>query len=220
MELSVHPIDIGLIVGYFVIVIAIGFIVSRHTHSDEDLFLAGRTLGFGVIGFSLFASNISAQTLIGLSGDAYSTGIAVSAYEWMAALILVFSAIFVLPSYLRSHISTVPEYMAARFDGRVRIYLSAVTIFLSIVVDTAGGLYAGSLVLDRMFFPGGEISHLFWFSLGLGLFAAIYTAAVSTSSTGSGTVGAGGILGRLYELHLFRTIGQVQYGGINQTYRF
>lgn len=177
MEMSIHPIDIGLIVGYFAIVIGIGVYVSRQTKSGDDLFLAGRALGFGVIGFSLFASNISAQTLIGLAGDAYATGIAVSAYEWMAGLILVFTAIFVLPFYIRTRISTVPEFLAKRYDDRVRLYLSCITIFLSIVVDMAGGLYAGSLVLDKLFFPDSGGQHLFWFCLGLGLFAGIYTAA-------------------------------------------
>lgn len=177
MELSIHPIDIGVIIAYFIVVIGIGVWVARQTHSGDDLFLAGRTLGFGVIGFSLFASNISAQTLIGLAGDAYATGIAVSAYEWMAGLILVFSAIFVVPFYLRTRISTIPEFLEQRYDGRVRLYLSCVTIFLSIIVDMAGGLYAGSLVLDKLFFPDGGGQHLFWFCLGLGLFAGIYTAA-------------------------------------------
>lgn len=177
MEMSLHPIDIGLIIGYFAIVIGIGVYVSRQTKSGDDLFLAGRALGFGVIGFSLFASNISAQTLIGLAGDAYATGIAVSAYEWMAGLILVFTAIFVLPFYIRTKISTVPEFLAKRYDDRVRLYLSCITIFLSIIVDMAGGLYAGSLVLDKLFFPDSGGQHLFWFCLGLGLFAGIYTAA-------------------------------------------
>ncbi|MBB86005.1 MAG: hypothetical protein CMP06_01680 [Xanthomonadales bacterium] len=177
MEMTIHPIDIALIVGYFAVVIGIGVYVSRQTKSGDDLFLAGRALGFGVIGFSLFASNISAQTLIGLAGDAYETGIAVSAYEWMAGLVLVFAAIFVLPFYIRTKISTIPEFLERRYDGRVRLYLSSITIFLSIIVDMAGGLYAGSLVLDKLFFPGQGGEHLFWFCLGLGLFAGIYTAA-------------------------------------------
>ena len=175
--MAVHPIDLAIIAAYFAVVIAIGVWVSRQTKSGDDLFLAGRTLGVGVIGFSLFASNISAQTLIGLAGDAYNNGIAVSAYEWMAALILVFTAIFVLPFYMRTKISTVPEFMARRFDGRVRLYLSVITILLSIVIDTAGGLYAGALVLDRLFYPGEGGEHLYPFVIGLALFAGIYTAA-------------------------------------------
>ena len=175
--MAVHPLDLAIIAGYFLVVIGIGVWVSRQTRSGDDLFLAGRTLGVGVIGFSLFASNISAQTLIGLAGDAYKNGIAVSAYEWMAGLILVFTAIFVLPFYMRTKISTVPEFMARRFDDRVRTYLSLVTILLSIVIDTAGGLYAGSLVLDRLFFPETAGEHLYPFAIGLALFAGVYTAA-------------------------------------------
>ena len=96
-DISLSPLDIGIIIGYFFLIIVIGVIVSRKTETGEDLFLAGRSLGWGVIGFSLFASNISSTTLIGLTGQAYQTGISVSNYEWMAAVVLVFMAIFFIP---------------------------------------------------------------------------------------------------------------------------
>jgi SSS family solute:Na+ symporter len=70
------------------VVFAIGFRMARRTHSAEDLFLAGRRLGWLPIGLSLFASNISSTTMIGLAGAAYTWGIAVANYEWMAAPIL------------------------------------------------------------------------------------------------------------------------------------
>ena len=78
--------------------------MARKTRSGEDLFLAGRRLGWIPIGFSLFASNISSTTLVGLSGAAYTWGIAVSNYEWMAAFVLVFFAIFFIPYYLNARI--------------------------------------------------------------------------------------------------------------------
>ena len=81
---AIAGLDIAVIVAYFAVVVVIGVIVSRKTETGEDLFLAGRSLGWGIIGFSLFASNISSTTLIGLSGAAYTSGIAVSSYEWMS----------------------------------------------------------------------------------------------------------------------------------------
>ncbi|MFU8812925.1 MAG: sodium:solute symporter [Balneolaceae bacterium] len=172
-ELALSNLDIAIIIGYFLLIIAIGYYVSKRTDTGEDLFLAGRTLGWGVIGFSLFASNISSTTLIGLSGDAYRTGISVANYEWMAAIVLIVMAVFFIPYYIKSSITTIPEFLENRFDVRSRKYFSIITIFLSIVVDTAGGLYAGALVI-QVFFP--EIDILYTI-LALGVFAGLYTAA-------------------------------------------
>jgi solute:Na+ symporter, SSS family len=172
-EISLSNLDIAIIVGYFLLIIGIGVWVSRRTKTGEDLFLAGRTLGWGVIGFSLFASNISSTTLIGLSGDAYRTGISVANYEWMAAIVLILMAVFFIPYYIKSSITTIPEFLENRFDSRSRKYFSIITIFLSIVIDTAGGLYAGALVV-QVFFPEVDI----WYTiLALGIFAGLYTAA-------------------------------------------
>jgi SSS family solute:Na+ symporter len=122
---------------------------------------------------SLFASNISSTTLIGLAGAAYSWGLAVSNYEWMAAPILVLMALVFVPLYLRARIGTVPEYLELRFDRRARRYFSALTLFANIVVDTAGTLFAGALVLTA-FVPQLD---LFSAALILAGVAAVYTAA-------------------------------------------
>lgn len=165
--------DLWVIAAYFIIVIVIGVWVARRTESGEDLFLAGRTLTWGVVGFSLFASNISSTTLIGLTGAAYSSGIAVSAYEWMAGVPLLVLAFVFAPLYFRSRITTVPEYLEKRYDRSVRLYFSAITIALTIIVDTAGGLYAGAVVV-KSFFPDIPV----WQTcVGLGVFAGLYTAA-------------------------------------------
>jgi len=172
-EITLSTLDIAIIIGYFLFIIGIGVYVTKRTKTGEDLFLAGRSLGWGVIGFSLFASNISSTTLIGLSGQAYQTGISVANYEWMAAVVLVFMALFFIPFYIRSKIDTIPEFLERRFDVRSRKYFSVITIFLSIIVDTAGGLYAGAIVVN-VFFPGIEI----WQTIAvLGIFAGLYTAA-------------------------------------------
>ena len=170
---AISGIDIGVIVLYFLVTIAIGIWVARSTDTGDDLFLAGRSLTWGVIGFSLFASNISSTTLIGLSGAAYTNGIAVSTYEWMSGVPLIILAFVFIPLYLRSRITTIPEFLELRFDRRSRVYFSIVTIALSIIVDTAGGLYAGAVVL-KTFFPDLVIWQV---CVGLGLFAGVYTAA-------------------------------------------
>ena len=170
---AIHPLDLAMIGLYFIVVIVIGVIVARRTKSDEDLFLAGRSLTWAAIGLSLFASNISTTTIIGLTGSAYSSGISVSAYEWMAGIPLILLAFVFAPLFFKSRITTVPEYLEVPFDRRVRLYFSAMTILLTVAVDTAGGLYAGGVVA-RTFFP--EID-LWMFCAGIGLFAGLYTAA-------------------------------------------
>ncbi len=170
---ALHAADYAVLVGYLVIVTVIGWRVTRRSPDADDLFLGGRSLGWGVVGLSLFASNISSTTLIGLPGAAWQSGISVANYEWMAALVLVFSAFFILPKLLRARVTTVPEWLERRFDPRLRRYLSAVSIFLSIVLDTAGSLYAGALVL-MLFIPGLELG---WTCAAMAIFAGLYTAA-------------------------------------------
>lgn len=168
-----HAVDYAMLAAYLLVVIIVSVRVTRRAPDADELFLAGRSLGVGVVGLSLFASNISSTTLIGLPGAAWQSGISVANYEWMAALVLLFSALYVIPVLLRARVTTVPEWLERRFDSRLRRYLSAVTIFLSIVLDTAGSLYAGALVL-KLFFPGLELATT---CAVIALFAGLYTAA-------------------------------------------
>jgi SSS family solute:Na+ symporter len=172
-DFPIATLDLIIIGGYFVIVFGIGYVIAKRTESGDDLFLAGRSLAWGTIGFSLFASNISSTTLIGLAGDAYRIGIAVSNYEWMAGLVLVFLSFYFIPFFIKSRLSTIPEFLEKRFDVRSRKYFSGLTIFTSIAIDTAGGLYAGTIVL-RTFFP--ELDFVAT-CFGLALVAGLYTAA-------------------------------------------
>lgn len=165
--------DYAVVAIYLVIVIAVAVRVTRRAPSSDELFLAGRSLGWGVIGLSLFASNISSTTLIGLPGAAWEHGISVANYEWMASLVLIVSMVYVVPLFLGNRIATVPELLERRFDARLRKYLSAVSVVLGIFLDAAGSLYAGALVL-QLFFPGLPL----WMSCaGIALFAGVYTAA-------------------------------------------
>ena len=166
-------VDYWIVGIYLLIVVAVCIKVTRRSPDAEDLFLAGRSLGWGVVGLSLFASNISSTTLIGLPGAAWESGISVANYEWMAALILLVSAIYVVPVLLGNRVMTIPEQLEKRFDGRMRKYLSVVTVILSVMLDTAGSLYAGALVL-KLFFPGLSITAS---CVAIAVFAGLYTAA-------------------------------------------
>ena len=168
-----HTLDHVVIGIYLVVLIAVCVRVTRRSPDADELFLAGRSLGPMVIALSLFASNISSTTLIGLPGAAWANGISVANYEWMAALVLVFTALFVAPSFIGSRLTTVPELLEARFDARLRKYLSGTSLFLSVMLDTAGSLYAGALVL-MLFVPGLSLGPT---CAAMALFAGLYTAA-------------------------------------------
>ncbi|HEY9546793.1 MAG TPA: sodium/solute symporter [Solimonas sp.] len=158
---------------YFLATLAIAAWAARGKTTSEDLFLAGRTLGPVAVGFSLFAANVSTDTMIGLPGAAYRTGISAANYEWMAGVVLMFTVFFVLPVLMRARVTTMPELMERRFDPRLRKYLSAVTLFLSIVLDTAGTLYAGALIITTFVPSLGMWETTF----AIAIFTGLYTAA-------------------------------------------
>ena len=176
--MTLDSIDIAMVLAYFLLVLAIGFRFARRHAGTEDYFLAGRRLGWLPIGFSLFASNISSSTLIGLCGSAYAAGISVSNYEWAAAVVLVFFAIFFIPYYLSSRIYTMPEFLEKRFRPAVRYYFSALNIISNVFVDIAGGLYGGAIVI-QLFFPEMPLVAS---ALLLALVAGLYTAAGGLSA--------------------------------------
>lgn len=177
--------DLGVIAVYAIGIIVLGLVVSRRRASAEDYFLASRAMTWPVIGLALLASNISSTTLIGLAGAAYATGISVYNYEWMATVVLAFFCVFFLPFLLRSQVYTLPEYLERRYDRSARVYFSALTIFLNIVVDTAGTLYGGALMLQLILpqWPLWQIVAVLALSAGAytvagGLKAVIYTETV------------------------------------------
>ena len=174
MELyHLSTLDLIIILLYIVGVLLLGMLISRTHESSEDYFLASRSMTWPLIGISLFASNISSTTLVGLSGFAYRNDISVFNYEWMAAVVLVIFVWFFLPYYIKTRVYTVPEFLEKRFDQRSRYLFSILTLFLNIVVDTAGSLFAGGLVL-KLVFPDWP---LWTIITGLALVAGIYTIA-------------------------------------------
>ncbi|MEJ2416532.1 MAG: sodium:solute symporter [Exilibacterium sp.] len=173
VEAKLHLLDLTIIACYFCFIVAVGIYTSRKHTGAEDYFLAGRKMIWPVIGLSLIASNISSTTFVGLAGEAYNTGLSVFNYEWMASVVLAFYAIFLLPFVLRAQVFTMPEYLQKRFDNRARLYFSGLTLFLNIIVDTAGSLYAGALIV-RMIYPEVPI----WMIIaGIAAIASVYTIA-------------------------------------------
>ena len=149
-QFQLSALDIGIMLLYAVLIIAYGLYHAKRKNS-EAYFLAGRDMIWPIVGISLFAANISSSTLVGLAGDAFKTNTHVYNYEWLAAVILVFFAIFFLPFYLRSKVYTMPEFLERRYDSRSRYYFSFITIVGNVLLDTAAGLYVGNIVLKLMF---------------------------------------------------------------------
>ena len=166
-------IDLTVLVAYLLAIIVVGVRASRRTSTAESYFLASRSATWPVIGLSLLASNISSTTLIGLAGAAYAIGISVYNYEWMAGVVLVVFCAFFLPIILKSAVYTMPEFLERRYDLATRLYFSGLTIFLNIIVDTAGTLFGGS-VMFKLLFPNLPL----WEIAGaLALCSGVYTVA-------------------------------------------
>ncbi len=167
-ELS--ALDLTVMAVYAIFIVGYG-LYSAKAQTSEEYFLAGRNMTWPIVGISLFAANISSSTLVGLAGDAAKTNTQVFNYEWLASVVLVFFAIFFLPFYLRSKVYTMPEFLERRYDARSRYYFSFVTIIGNVLIDTAAGLYVGTVVL-KLLFPG--LTTLAIVSI-LALAAAAYT---------------------------------------------
>ncbi|WP_438988708.1 sodium:solute symporter [Polaribacter sp.] len=162
--------DIVIIILYFLFIVYLGVKYSK-SKDEKSYFLAGRGIGWPVIGFSLFAASISSSTLIGQAGDAYSTGIAVFNYNLISVLVMVFFAWFILPFYIKSKIFTIPEFLEKRFNVASRYYFSAITIIVNIFLDAAGSLYAAAMVM-KLVFPEASILTL---SIIFAIVVAAYT---------------------------------------------
>ena len=133
-EFELATIDLIIIGVYIVAILFIGFWVGRGQKDSESYFLAGRGMAWWLVGFSLVITNFSGTQFLALAGAGYSTGIAVWNYEWMATIVLVFFALFVLPVYLQSKIQTVPEFLGRRYDQRSRKAFSGFTVITAMLI--------------------------------------------------------------------------------------
>ena len=185
MNYELSTLDGGIVIAYLIFVVLLGFYFSQKHKNAEDYFLAGRSLTWPVIGFSLFASNMSSNSLIGLSGAGFADGFSVYSYEWMAVLVLIIFAIFFLPFYLKNKIFTIPEFLERRFDYFTRAYASVIAIVLNVLVDIAATLYAGGIAMQLIFpdIPLWAIIAFISFVAGIytitgGLSAVVYTDTI------------------------------------------
>jgi len=177
MDFNFSWIDASVILLYIAFIIWWGL---RHGKSQDSAsyFLAGRNMTWPIIGLSLFAASISSSTLIGQSGDAYSTGIAVFNYNLFSVLVMIFFAWFFLPFYIRSGVYTMPEFLERRFDSRSRYYFSAISIIGNVFLDAAGALYAAALII-KIAIPTADLQVII---LIFALITASYTIPGGLSS--------------------------------------
>ena len=185
------------IVGYFGILLGVAWwVILRRKDTADDYFLAGRNLGWWVIGASIFASNIGSEHLVGLAGSGCTDGVAMAHYELHAWCLLVLAWVFV-PFYARSKVFTMPEFLERRFSPTNRWVLSVISLVGYVFTKIAVGVFAGGIVF-RTLLPeirldlGFVVMDSFWIGSFLviiltgiytvlgGLRAVVYTDAVQT----------------------------------------
>ncbi len=152
--MALTGLDFAVLVLYALILFAVAIYVSREPagtkKTTEDYFLAGRSLPWWAIGASLIAANISAEQIIGMSGEGFRIGLAIAAYEWQAALVLIIVAKFFLPIFLKREIYTMPQFLDQRFGGGVKVTLSIFWIFLYTLVNLTTVLWLGGLAVNTL----------------------------------------------------------------------
>jgi len=174
MELTV--LDIGVFMAFFAVVIGVSMYKSRREKTSEDFFLASRSLIWPMIGLSLIAANISTEHFVGMAGQgAGVVGLAIAGYEWIAAITLVFVALFFLPRFLRSGIFTIPEYLEYRYNSTSRAIMAFYMMVIYIGVTIAAVIYSGGLTLQTLFGDLGNSTHLLYGILVIAGIAGFYT---------------------------------------------
>ena len=168
--------DIGVFLVFFGVVVGVSMYKSRKEKTSEDFFLASRGLFWPMIGLSLIAANISTEHFVGMAGQgAGIAGMAIASYEWMAAITLVFVAIFFLPKFLRSGIYTIPEYLEYRYNATARAIMAFYTMVIYVGVTIAAVVYSGGLTLQTIFGDVENPRHLLYGVLVIGGIAGLYT---------------------------------------------
>ena len=167
-------IDTVILIVYGVVIIIIGNWLSRSKKatSSKDFFFANKSLSWYLVGSSIIAANISAEQFIGMSGSGYAIGLGIATYEWIAALILIVVAKYFLPVFVKNEIYTMPQFLALRFDNRIRTILAVFWLMLFIFVNLSSILYLGALTLQSVYgFP------IIYGIIGLAIFSLLYTIA-------------------------------------------
>lgn len=171
---SLQTLDYVVFLVYFVIVSGYGYYVYQKkkqasTSASHDYFLAEGSLTWWAIGASLIASNISAEQFIGMSGEGFFLGIAVAAYEWLAAVALIIVAVWFIPVYLKNKIYTMPQFLKQRYNESVALIMAIFWLFLYVFVNLTSILYLGAVAINGL--AGGGYLHVIM--VGLAVFALI-----------------------------------------------
>ncbi len=166
--MGLGTIDLIVLAIYALGLLGIALWVSREpagaTKNTEDYFLASKALPWWAIGASLIAANISAEQIIGQSGQGFVVGLAIAAYEWQAAIVLLIVAAFFLPIFLKRGIYTMPQFLETRFGASVKTIMATFWIFLYTAVNLTTVLFGGALAIQAV--------------TGVGLFAGMAMLAV------------------------------------------
>ena len=164
-------IDFLILVAYLVILIGLGLFLSRNKKGKEktanDYFLAGNTLTWWAVGASLIAANISAEQFIGMSGTGYRDGIAIAAYEIMAAVTLVVIGKFLLPIMLERKIFTIPQFLRERYNDGVGLAFSILWLFLYVFVNLTSVAWLGALAIEQILGLQGISVEIFGFTISI-----------------------------------------------------
>jgi SSS family solute:Na+ symporter len=148
----VTPIDTVIVWVYLIGIMVLGIAVGyRRNASSEQFFLAGKTLPWPMVGAALFTANISTIHLVGLSASGFSEGIVVGNFEWMAAFCLVVLGLIFVPFYIRTKISTLPEFLERRYSKTCRLILAVICIWSALLVHIGVSLFAGATVFEYFF---------------------------------------------------------------------
>lgn len=151
-SLQLNTLDYVAILLFFAGLSVVGFLAGRgETASSRDYFLAGNRLPWYVVGGSLVASVLSTEHLIGMVGWAVLYGISIGMWSWALITDITLLVFLWLPFLLASRITTIPQFLEMRFDGRIRLTFAAVTIVLNVFNFMAAVLYAGGLALQQLF---------------------------------------------------------------------
>ena len=155
---------------YFLALIAVAvWVVLQKNKNTEDYFLAGRNVGWFVIGASIFASNIGSEHVVGLAGTGFATGTPMAHYELHAWIVLLLGWLF-LPFYMRSGAFTMPEFLEKRFDAKSRWFLSVFSLAAYVLTKVSVTIYAGGIVVSEL------LGIPFWYgAIGIVIFTGIYT---------------------------------------------
>jgi solute:Na+ symporter, SSS family len=173
---SLQPIDLVVFLIYFGVVAFYGYWIyakkkKESVSASHDYFLAEGSLTWWAIGASLIASNISAEQFIGMSGNGYFVGIAVAAYEWIAALALIIIAVWFMPVYLKNKIYTMPQFLKTRYNETVSLIMAIFWLFLYVFVNLTSILYLGAIAISGLIGP----EYLHAVMIGLAIFSLIIT---------------------------------------------